>query len=339
MNEVIIVGAGIGGLCCGAKLAKNGKRVLILEKKPHVGGTSYVFKRKGYFFPMGPLSTSFPDRIKAFLREAGANTEIEFNRDHFQLLAESLDIVYSRPLRQLGDELKSIFPGERAGIDIFTREMTKIITLTSDVDEWHPDFLAGPKKQRALTSMSDAQKEKLKMIEKCSDASAAEFLETYISNQRLRNLLGSQGTSSPEMSMLNLAFMWNIMSQEGIWSPSCGIHGISDLLRDAFLAHGGTLKLASPVDQILIEDELAVGIVTENGEEFKADWIVSNVDPKKMLLELIAPGNVPGGYLDLVKSVPYTESEFCVYLGVDPRKVDLSKMSQSLFLQAKNRCQ
>ena len=60
MEEVIIVGAGIGGLYCGAKLAKKGKRVLILEKNPHMGGTSYIFKRNGYFFPMVWRNKDFP---------------------------------------------------------------------------------------------------------------------------------------------------------------------------------------------------------------------------------------------------------------------------------------
>jgi prolycopene isomerase len=326
MKEVIIVGAGIGGLYCGAKLAKNGKRVLILEKNPHIGGTSSIFKRNGYFFPMGPLSISFPGRIKDFLRDVGVKTEIEFTRNHFQLLTPFLNIVYSHPLGILGDELKRLFPEESAGIDAFMNEMTKIITLVNDLDAWHLDFLIGEKKERALASMSRSQRDKLNIIDECSAIPAAEFLDTQIANQHLRNLLGSQGTSAPEMSMLNLAFMWNLMSEEGIWFPSCGIHGLSDMLKDVFLAHEGELKLASPVKRILIEDGMAVGVVTENNEELKADWVVSNVDQKRTFLELINLGDVPADYLDLIKTVPYTESELCVYLGVDPQKIDMSRM-------------
>ena len=35
MYDVIIIGAGVGGLSCAAKLAKNRKKILILEKIPH----------------------------------------------------------------------------------------------------------------------------------------------------------------------------------------------------------------------------------------------------------------------------------------------------------------
>ena len=86
MYDVIIIGAGVGGLSCAAKLAKNGKKLLILEKIDHIGGTSHIFKRKDFIFPMGPLSFSFPNLVKKLLKEMDVKEKIEFNRfkDWFQ---------------------------------------------------------------------------------------------------------------------------------------------------------------------------------------------------------------------------------------------------------------
>ncbi len=324
--RVIVIGAGIGGLCCGAKLAKDGNHVLILEENAHIGGTSYIFSRGEYSFPMGPLAFSYPRRVKTFLAEAGANREIEFRRNHFQLVTPYINIIYSQPLDDLGNQLKKIFPGETVGIDSFVTEMRKIIALTKDIDQWHPKVLLGKKRDAALRDMSSSHRERLTIIEEYSSTPAAEFLDSNITDEHLKNLLGSQGTSPPEMSMLLLAFMWNLMSDEGIWFPSCGIHGLSDMLRDALLASGGEVKLDSPVKKILAENGMALGVETENNDVYRGDWIVSNVGQKKTFLELISSEEVPSDYLNLMKTVPYTQSEFCVYLGINPMKVDLSRM-------------
>jgi len=324
--KAVIVGAGIGRLCCGARLARAGNRVLILEKNPHVGGTSYIFERGQYSFPMGPLAFSFPSKVKAFLKEAGVQAEIQFTRNDFQLLTPFMDLVYSQPLRQLGEELVKMFPQESAGINAFTAEMRRIISLTTHIVDWHPSFLLGKRRNLALRDLNGSLRERLKAIEKYSDAESAEFINSRISNQHLRNLLGSQGTFAPELSMLHLAFMWNVMSEEGIWSPSCGIHGLSDMLKDAFLASGGEIKLGAAIKQILVEEGTAVGVVTEDDEIFRADWVVSNADQKRTFLELMNPEDVPPDHLDLIRTVPYTDSELCVYLGVDSRKVNLSRI-------------
>ena len=52
--DVVIVGSGIGGLCCGSILALSGKKVLMCEAHSHPGGVAHSFKRKGYTFESGP---------------------------------------------------------------------------------------------------------------------------------------------------------------------------------------------------------------------------------------------------------------------------------------------
>ncbi|MCG3220972.1 MAG: NAD(P)-binding protein, partial [Candidatus Heimdallarchaeota archaeon] len=46
-NDIIVIGAGLGGLFSGAKLAKEGKKVLLIEQHNIPGGCATVFKRKG----------------------------------------------------------------------------------------------------------------------------------------------------------------------------------------------------------------------------------------------------------------------------------------------------
>ena len=51
--DVIIIGAGLGGLTAGATLAKRGKRVLLIEQHAIPGGCATTFRRKDYIVEVG----------------------------------------------------------------------------------------------------------------------------------------------------------------------------------------------------------------------------------------------------------------------------------------------
>ena len=323
--DVIVVGAGIGGLGCAARLARNGLRVLVLEKNHHIGGTSYVFRRDGYTFPMGPLSFSFPDRVKDFLSGVGVESELSFRRNHFQLIAPDLDIIYSSSLETLRRKLQETFPRERARLESFFGEFGDIIAETRDIALWHPDYMTGssfhkPEEEEGL------RLNRIARIRHYSKTPCRRLLEKHLGNRRLRNLLGSQGTSEPEMSVLTLTWMWTMMSEVGIWFPSCGVAGISDLLAGAVQKSGGEIRLRSGVANIIIEKGRPAGVRTESGELIVARAVVSNADAKKTFFGLCAPADIPSDWLNLLRSIPYTGSELCVYLGLDPDRVDWRRL-------------
>jgi phytoene dehydrogenase-like protein len=323
--DAIIIGAGIGGLGCAARLARHGLRVLVLEKNSHIGGTSYVFRRDGYMFPMGPLSFSFPGRVREFLSAAGVEAEVAFRRNQFQLVSPKLDLVFSAPLESIRKDLTRIFPEEKAGLDIFFDKLSGIIRESRDIFAWHPDYL--PAAARRRPEAGDlGWGTRLDRIRKLARTPCRVLLDRHLNDPDLKNFLGSQGTSPPEMSVLSLAFMWNMMSEVGIWSPSCGIHGLSDLLAEAVRRRGGEIRLNAGVAGIRAEKGRAVGVRTESGEDLEAAFIVSNVDPKQTFLGMCAPDDLPGPFLEKISSTPYTGSEICVYLGVDPERVDWKRM-------------
>jgi all-trans-retinol 13,14-reductase len=326
MYDAIIIGAGVGGLSCAAKLAKNGKKIIVFEKFPFLGGTSNVFKRKGYTFPMGPLSFSFPELVKNLLKKMGVNTEIKFERNHFQLISPNMDIIYSQPWNEFRKTLKTHFNEDKEGIDLFFDEFDKVIDAISQVHEWHPDFLVGRKKNRAAENLLKLHKSEFEIINKYDKINSRDFLNNLIKNEDLKRLLGSQSTFTPVMNMVHLAFLWNVMSKEGIWFPSCGIHGINQLISDSIIKNGGEIKRNTYIKEILIDNNKAVGVKTDDDQIYYSKWIVSNADYKKVFLELINSKYLPTDHLNLVKNTAYTGSELCVYLGIDPEKVDLSKI-------------
>ena len=303
--DTIVIGAGIGGLFAAAKLARSGRKVVVLEANPHIGGTSYLFRRGRYSFPMGPLSFGFPGRVESFLEDAGVGGGIQFRRNHFQLVAPGLDIVYSQPLAALEKELGGLFPGQVEGLRQVFAELDEILGAAGPGAD--PSAAAEP-------------------LQAWAAESARAFLEARISDSALRNLIGSMGTQAPDMSLLNLALMWRVMSEVGIWFPSTGIHGLCRRLAAAVGFSGGQVRIGEPVARILVAGGRAAGVRTASGAELRAGHIVSNADYKKTFLELIAPDDVPPDHLAAVRDAPYTGSELCVYCGVDPGRIDFRRM-------------
>ena len=108
--DVVVIGAGLSGLLAAALLARKGASVEVVERNGHIGGTSHVFRRGSYLFPMGALAFGFPDRVTSLLARAGVPVDWTWKRNHFQFLSPGLDIVYSRPPAELRRELAARFP-------------------------------------------------------------------------------------------------------------------------------------------------------------------------------------------------------------------------------------
>lgn len=53
-KDIVIIGSGVGGLCCGALLARYGFKVTVCESHSLPGGAAHSFERNGYKFDSGP---------------------------------------------------------------------------------------------------------------------------------------------------------------------------------------------------------------------------------------------------------------------------------------------
>ncbi len=333
--DAIIIGAGFGGLSCGSLLAKNGKKVLILEKSPHVGGTSSVFLRREYDFPMGALGFSHPERILEFLDEIGISDKPTFERTHYHLISPDIECTYSVPFKELREELAQIYPRE-SKIDAFFDKLVTITNLVQNIHQWHPDYILDGNIHDDLKKKDSRFAKKLNSAIAYALTPGKDLLDQYFSDVLLKNFLGSMGTHTPCMSLLNLAIMWHLMSEIGIWYPSEGMDGLINMIADVFIANGGEIQAGRSVQKILFKGGKAVGVKTEEGETLESRWIISNADAKKTFLELVDEQHIPTAYLKNIRTVPYSDSEFCVYLGIDPKKVNLDAMkTRHLFYRQK----
>jgi phytoene dehydrogenase-like protein len=311
--DTIVIGAGIGGLSAAAKLVKAGLRVLVLEKSHHPGGTAYVYTRKGFTFPMGPLGFSTPRLVRDALLALDQGPDLEFHPVSYRIRAFGLDIPISLPFNRIQSEVGHRFPAERQSIRQFFDDMGKILAA-----------LRSPNSEVSRSTLAKAEA-----------TPAYEYLNGRIHDWRLQRILGSLGTREPYTGLSLLAAMWGLMSREGIWYPKGGMRAFCDRLVDAISnasmgSQGvGKIRLGTEVKRIRIRGGRALGVTLADGTQIDGAAVISNGDYKTTFIRLIDPRIMSEKWRGLLKRAKQTNSVLQVCLGIDTSRVDLSAFSEA----------
>jgi phytoene dehydrogenase-like protein len=314
--DTIIVGAGLGGLTAAAKLVRAGRHVLLLEKNPHPGGTAYVYNRRGFSFPMGPLGFSHPGRVRSILRDLNVEDDLLLHRVHYRIRAFGCDVPLTLPTAGMVKALSERFPSDAQAVERFFQEMKTILSPSS-----HPNSKTDGSALAALHRIS-----------------ASDYLTRRIRDWRLRRILGSIGTREPYSNLPLLAAMWNLMTEEGIWYPESGLRVFSERLAkrvtgrsdpEKALEAPGEIKLGSEVTHIRVEDGKVVGVTLRDGSEIDSPSVISNADYKTTFLRLLDRGKIPPQWYRAVNQARQTGSILQVCLGVDKSNADLSSFHEA----------
>ncbi len=316
--DVLIVGAGLGGLTAAARLLREGLRVMVLESDPHPGGTAYTYSRKGFDFPMGPLGFSSPGVVADVLRQVGGEDELRFERVHYRLHAFGLQAPLSLPYGEMITALAALFPREEAAISRFFGHMQSISAL---------------RERLAKEGSSRSRREE--------SISGAAYLDGLIIDWRLRRILGSMGSREPYSGITLLAAMWSLLCDQGIHYPEGGMRRLSDMLaaglgweaaaagdrqggESRFERGGGGLLLGTQAAGIAVESGRAVGVLLPDGTRLESGAVICNADFKATFTRLIPREAVPGELYTAVSSARQTSSNLQVCLGLDASRTDLS---------------
>lgn len=317
--DVIIIGAGMGGLTAGALLAKDGLKTLIIEKHSIPGGYATSFKRKGFWFDsvLDAISGCHNGGwIWQALKRLGLEKEIEFTR---------LD-----PIRT------DIFPDFRfdvkADIDLFISDLQSlspkdakaIPELFSIMKEIHHVVVTLP----ADVIWRDPRIEKkYPLFHKYRRKTFKELLDEYVQDERVRAILCDRcafmGMPPSKVSAIGMSTMIITYGMNGGYRVKGLTQKLPDALAGSIKNNGGEIIYNTTADKIIIEDNRAAGVVTEDGRVFHAKKIVSNISAKKTFLDLVGKENLKDEFIDKIEKMLPSVSFFLVYLGID---MDLKKL-------------
>lgn len=328
-HDVIVIGSGIGGLTAAALLAKRGRKVIVFEQHYQAGGYCSSWTRR---VKRGTEQLQYT--FDAGVHDISGLGEHGPVRNLLKRL-EIQDVITWRYMAHeyfLGDLRFQIPPGEdgfgRVLVAHFPHEMESIHTFMKIMLAIYREMQIGldqtggvPRPPDTVEAMLDYPKTHPQMY-RWGDVPFQTMLDRFFTDQNLKELLlilsGYLGDDSGALSVVSMAPIFGYYFDGGYY-PVGGSRAFADALVDLIEAHQGTVRLKSPVSQIVIEGQKAVGVLTAGGQAHYAQAIVANSDLQKTFLELIDPKHLPEEFYRQIQVLSASTSAFLVTLGLDCR--------------------
>ncbi|HVZ61037.1 MAG TPA: NAD(P)/FAD-dependent oxidoreductase, partial [Terriglobales bacterium] len=156
--------------------------------------------------------------------------------------------------------------------------------------------------------------------------SVADFVERWFESDVLRATLSASGiigtflgVRSPGTAYVLLHhYMGEIDGEFRAWGFARGGTGaISEAIAAAARERGAEIHTRSGIAKILVSEGRAVGVVTEEGEEYRAKVVASSVDPRLTFSRMIEPGHLPQEFLEQIGRYKFRGSSAKVNLALD----------------------
>lgn len=326
-QHIIIIGAGIGGLSAGIRLAAKGHRVEIYEQSEQPGGKAYVIERDGYRFDAGPTVITAAFMFDELWRIAGRRRE-----DYFEL--RPCDPYYrlfdhaGRHFDYSGDEaailaeIDRFNPGDREGYRRFMAS-TKPIFQKGFVELADKPFL----------SFGDMLRVAPDLVRLKSYLSTYQYVSQFIKDDFLRRCFSFHPLfigGNPFDASSIYAMVHYLEREWGIYYAVGGTGAIVAAMARLFQEVGGTLHLGAPVAEILVAGREVAGVRLADGNVRHCDSVISNADVAYTYHKLVAPERRRVFTDGRLRRMKHSMSLVVIYIGTNRRYDDGSLVRHNI---------
>ncbi|RJR16622.1 MAG: NAD(P)/FAD-dependent oxidoreductase [Nitrospiraceae bacterium] len=297
--DVIIIGAGIGGLTCGCYLAKSGMKVLILEQHHKPGGYCTSFRRNGFTFDAGVFSLggcSDKGNLGKIITDLKLDRFVDLIRLNPSdvIITNDCKIAVDNDLNKMIHQFQSNFPSESEQIE----KLFKFINNSS---------YSG-------------------LFTELKNDSLEDLLDKYFHDPKLKSMfglyMGHFGQPPKRTSAMASAVVFKEFMLDGGYYPKGGIQSFADAMAKCFKDNGGDLIFSCLVEKIIIKDKKVKGVMLKNKSNIRAELVVSNCDAIQTFFKLVGREQLEKTFIDRMNRMVPSTSAFAVFLGIS-RRVDL----------------
>ena len=330
--DAVIVGAGHNGLICAAYLAKAGRRVLVLERRPVIGGAAVSEELvPGFNFSVASYVVSlFRPRIIREL-ELTRHGYLVIPMDcAFQPLHDNHGLARWTDAERTRREIARYSRHDAEVYPEFSRAMTRMGQIAAQIIDRPAPTGLSRQHLRTLWRLRGAwlklDTSEQDLLIKLLTLSAADFLDLWFQSDILKGPLSAsgiigtfRGVRSPGTAYVLLHhYMGEIDGAFRSWGFSQGGTGTVSIACARAACHfGATIRTSAAVDHVTLKGNRVTGVILESGEEIPARTVVSNLDPRRTLMGLVGEGHLPSAITDTLGRYKYRGSSGKVNLALD----------------------
>lgn len=326
-GEVIVVGAGPGGLAAAMLLAKDGHRVTVLEQQDRIGGRCATLRAGEYRFDIGPTFFLYPHILREIFAACGyrLDDEVELVRldpQYDLLFDEGEKISATGDLDRLTAEIARLSPADADAIARYFRDNRSKLKAFSPI-------LQRPF-NRLTDYLSPSVIKSLPLMRPFS--SVDRDLARYFSDERVRLAFSFQ-SKYLGMSPFNCPSLFTILAfmeyEYGVFHPIGGCGAVTEAMARVAREMGVRIYTQEPVERLTFEGRRITGVETGRSR-YRADALVANADFGHFMSRLV-PNHLRRRWRDeRLARKKLSCSTFMMYLGIEGRYDSLAHHTISI---------
>ena len=312
--EIIIIGAGPGGLAAALLLAQAGVPVRIFDRLPRVGGRCSALEAGGFRFDLGPTFFLYPLVLQRIFGLIGRNLHqeiemVKLDPQYRLVFGQGGELLCRSDVHRMAEEIHKLSEFDAPALERFLADnRNKMARFRPCLESPFPGL-------RSLFRW-----ELIKLLPLLRPwRSLDRELAHYFTDPRVRLAFSFQ-SKYLGMSPFQCPSLFSILSfleyEYGVFHPMGGCSAVSEKMAEVASDMGVTISLNEDVEQILFEGRKAIGIKTSRGE-YRCDALVINADFARAMTRLV-PDKVRRRWTDRkINNKKFSCSTFMVYLGID----------------------
>jgi len=274
-GHAIVIGAGLGGLASAMRLGAKGWRVTVIDRLDMPGGRGSSITQDGHRFDLGPTIVTVPQGLRdlwsACGRDFAADVDLRPLDPFYEIRwPDGSRFTARKDTDAMRAEVARLSPSDAKGYERFLKD--------SEARYWFGFEDLG---RRSMHKLADLIKVLPTFVRMRADRSVYAHAARRVKDERLRMALSFHPLfiGGDPFHVTSMYILVSHLEKEfGVHYAMGGVAAIAAAMARVVEAQGGSFRLNTEVDEILVKDGVARGVRLADGSVVRAGLVVSNAD-------------------------------------------------------------